>query len=67
MLKTNAQLEVKIGERTYTLNLPSESPLGEVHDALFKMRCYVIEKILAAKDLDAPKEECKSCEEYDKL
>ena len=56
MLKTNAQLEVKIGERVYTLNLPSESPLGEVHDALFRMRSYVIEKINEAAKVDAPKE-----------
>lgn len=57
MLKTNATLEVKIGERVYTLNLPSESPLGEVHDALFQMRSYVIGKINEAHKADAPKEE----------
>jgi len=63
MLKTNAQLEVKIGERVYTLNLPSESPLGEVHDALFRMRSYVVDKINEAIKADKKKEECKTCEE----
>ncbi len=65
MLKTNAQLEVKIGERTYSLNLPSEAPLGEVHDALFRMRSYVVDKINEATKADAPqmpKEECTTCE-----
>jgi hypothetical protein len=56
MLKTHAQLEVKIGERIYSLNLPSDSPLGEVHDALFQMRSYVISKINDAQKIDAPKE-----------
>lgn len=63
MIKTNAQLEVKIGERVYTLNLPSESPLGEVHDALFRMRSYVVERMNEALKADEPKAECKSCEE----
>ena len=63
MLKTGAQLEVKIGERVYSLNLPSEAPLGEVHDALFRMRSYVVDKINEAIKADQPKEECKTCEE----
>ena len=63
MLKTGAQLEVKIGERVYTLNLPSESPLGEVHDVLFQMRSYVIGKINEAAKVDAPKEPEKPVEE----
>lgn len=56
MLKQHATLEVKIGERVYQLHLPSDAPLGEAHDALFKMRSYVIEKILEAQKLDSPKE-----------
>lgn len=57
MLKTQAQLEVKIGERVYQLNLPSDAPLGEAHDALFQMRSYVIGKINEAQKVDAPKEQ----------
>lgn len=56
MLKTQAQLEVKIGERIYQLNLPSDAPLGEAHDALYQMRNFVISKLLEAQKLDAPKE-----------
>lgn len=56
MLKQNAALEVKIGERVYTLNLPADAPLGEAHDALFQMRSYVVGKILEAQKLDAPKD-----------
>lgn len=64
MLKTIASLEVKVGERLYSLHLPSEAPLGEVHDVLFQMRSYVIDKINDAVKVDAPKEpECQSCEE----
>jgi hypothetical protein len=55
MLKQSATLEVKIGERVYTLTLPSESPLGEVHDALFQMRSYVINKIIEAQKADEKK------------
>ena len=41
MLKQSAQLEVKIGERIYQFNLPSDAPLGEAHDALFQS-CAVL-------------------------
>ncbi len=62
MLKTHAQLEVKVGERVYQLNLPSDAPLGEVHDVLFQMRSYVIDKINEAQKVDAPKEVSKEPE-----
>ncbi len=57
MLKTNAMLEVKIGERIYQLNLPSDAPLGEAHDAIFQMRSYVISKINEAQKADKAKEQ----------
>lgn len=56
MLKQAVNLEVKVGERTYQLNLPGDCPLGEVYDVLFKMRSYVVERINDAQKLDAPKE-----------
>ncbi len=56
MLKTQAQLEVKINDRLYQLNLPSDAPLGEAHDALFQMRSFVISKINEAQKADTPKE-----------
>lgn len=59
MIKTQAVLEVKIGENIYQLHLPQTPTLGEVHDALYKMRSFVIEKIAEAQKADAPKEEAK--------
>jgi len=56
MLKTIATLQVEIGERVYQLNLPSDAPLGEVHDALFRMRSYVVERINEAVKSDKPQE-----------
>jgi hypothetical protein len=56
MLKTHAQLEVKIGERSYQLSLPSDAPLGEVFDALFQMRSFVVQKINESQNSDVPKE-----------
>ena len=55
MLKQTVQLEVKIGERNYILLLPGDCPLGEVHDALFQMRSFVIGKINEAVKADEPK------------
>lgn len=45
MLKNKAVLEVKIGERIYSLELSSDSPLGEAYDAITQMRTYVIDRI----------------------
>lgn len=56
MLKTYAQLEVKIGERVYQLYLAQDAPLGEVFDALFQMRSYVVQKINESQKTDLPKE-----------
>lgn len=55
MLRQLAVLEVKMNERVYTLSLPNEAPLGEVHDVLFKMRTFVIERINEAQKVDEPK------------
>jgi hypothetical protein len=54
MLKSSAMLEVKIGERVYSFFLPSDAPLGEAHDALFRMRSYVVDKINEAIKVDNP-------------
>ena len=59
MLKQAAMLEVKINDRVYQLHLPADAPLGEVHDALFQLRSYVVERINEAVKKDAPKEEPK--------
>ena len=56
MIKTKSVLEVKIGERVYSLECSPDSPLGETHDALCQMRLFVVQRIA---DLDKQKEESK--------
>lgn len=52
MLKQSVMLEVKLNDRVYQLHLPQDAPLGEVHDALYQLRSFVIEKINAAQKAD---------------
>ncbi len=52
MLKQSAMLEVKIGENIYQLHLPANSPLGEVHDAIFQMRSFIVAKMNEAIKAD---------------
>lgn len=59
MLKQQVILEVKKDDRSYQLHLPENCPLGEVHDVLFQMRCYVVDRINESQKADAPKEESK--------
>lgn len=53
MLKQSAMLEVKINDRVFQLHLPADAPLGEVHDAIFQMRSYVVDRINEATKKDA--------------
>ncbi len=55
MLSNKSVLEVKIGERTYALELDPMSPLGEVYDALTQIRGYVIERVNAEHEASKPK------------
>lgn len=56
MLKNYVVLEVEQNGKKFTLVLPSECTQGEVYDALYKMRSYIVEKINAAQEADKPKE-----------
>jgi hypothetical protein len=49
MIKNISKLEVKIGERIYTLLCECDSPLGEVHDSLSSMKGFIIQKIQEAE------------------
>jgi len=51
MIKTNPTLEVKLGEKIFTLHLPIESTYGEIHDALFQMRTFIVNKIIEANEM----------------
>lgn len=57
MLKQSANLEIVKDDRVYSLTLPTSAPLGEVHDVLFQMRSFVVDKINEAIKADIPKEE----------
>lgn len=57
MLKHAVMLEIVKGERVYQFSLPSDSPLGEVHDVLFEMRNFVVNKLNESLNADKPKEQ----------
>ncbi len=56
MLKQAAILEVVREDRVYTLVLPNNSPLGELHDVIFQMRSFVVDKINESVNAEKPKE-----------
>ena len=57
MIKHNAILEVKIGERIYQFQCPTDSPLGELHDALHQMKAFIIQRIVDAEKEIKPVQE----------
>jgi len=56
MLKLANIFEVVRGDKVYTLTLPSNAPLGELHDVLFQLRSFVVDKINESIAADKPKE-----------
>ena len=57
MIKNIAALEVKIGERLYRLICDADSPIGEVHDVLTKMKSHVVKMITDAHEASKPPED----------
>lgn len=57
-IKQKTLLEVKVGDRVYSMECYSDAPLGEVHDALCNMKAYVVSRIneMQANE-EQPKEE----------
>lgn len=53
---TNAILEIQREDRVYSLIIPNNAPLGELHDVIFQMRSFVVDKINESITLDKPKE-----------
>lgn len=53
MIKNITSLEVEIDKKVYKFICDIDSPIGAVHDALVKMKGFVVEKINEA----TPKEE----------
>lgn len=56
MLKQTAILEVVRQDRVYTMILPNNAPLGELHDVIFQMRSFVVDKINDSITAEKPKE-----------
>lgn len=54
MLKQSVYLEVVKEDRIYKLHLPDSCPLGEVHDVLYQMRSYIIERMNDSRKADQP-------------
>ena len=55
MIKQKTLFEVVIGERMYQLYCSSNSPLGEVHDALMQMKGYVVDRMVKAHEEEKKK------------
>ena len=55
MLKTQAMLEVKINENLYQFCCDAQCSLGEIYDALCKMRGYVISRMQDEQKASEPK------------
>ena len=56
-LRNKTTLEVKVGDRTYSMECYNESPLGEVFDALTQMKSYIVERINAQVDVEKKAQE----------
>jgi len=60
-LKANSVLKVEIEGRKYKLVCDSDSPLGQLHDALMQMKGWSVERMgKAQKEEEAIAEEIKA-------
>jgi hypothetical protein len=60
MLKQQVLLEIVKEDRIYQFQLPVNAPLGEVHDVLFQMRSYIIDRINESMKMDQPTKKLES-------
>lgn len=54
MIKNLSSIEIKVGEKTYVFLCDNDSPIGEVHDALSKMKSQIVEIINKANESEQP-------------
>ncbi len=57
MYKAKVQLEVKRGDKAYSLYCEPDSQLGEIYDVLSEMSRYVVSKINELQKASEPKQE----------
>jgi hypothetical protein len=62
-LRNKTVLEVRVGERVYTLECNSDSMLGEIHDSLTQMKAYIVERINAQVDAENVKKSAEPVQE----
>ena len=67
MLKQSVILEIVKDDRIYRLSLPDGCPLGEIHDVLFQMRSFVVDKINASVEAERPKTPIAQVEDQPKV
>ena len=48
MIKAKTQLEVTINNRVYSMFFEPSSPIGEIHDALYEMKSFIVGKMQEA-------------------
>lgn len=65
MIKNFTQLEHKIEEKVFHLNVPLEASLGEIWDILHKFQSIILEKMQSSipqpiEELDGNTEHCPS-------
>ena len=56
MLKHYASFEERKDENEVKVFISANCPIGFVHDALFKIRSYIVDRINEGQKADAPKE-----------
>lgn len=56
MLKTNAILEIVKETRSYKFIIPENASLGEIHDVLFQMKTFIIDKINEIAAMQKPQD-----------
>lgn len=56
MIKSQTIIEIKIGERNYTFECSPDSPLGEIHDALFQMKSIIVQQIVQEHEKEKSKQ-----------
>jgi hypothetical protein len=52
MLKPKNVLEVKVEDRIYQFICAIDAPIGEIHDALCKMKGFVVQHIAASNEAE---------------
>jgi hypothetical protein len=62
MLNVKNTLEHTIEERLYQFVFPQGAPIGEIHDALTRMKSFVAHQIALADQKEQPQPQCKECD-----